>query len=64
MIPIQTLFKMMFDNNASDLHLRVGVQPVFRIYGNWSASDGYNKTQRNGTDSSNPDDSRSICCFY
>ena len=33
MIPIQTLFKMMFDNNASDLHLRVGVQPAFRIYG-------------------------------
>ncbi len=33
MIPIQNLFKMMFDNNASDLHLRVGVQPAFRIYG-------------------------------
>lgn len=33
MIPIQNLFKMMFDNNASDLHLRVGVQPVFRIFG-------------------------------
>jgi len=33
MIPIQNLFKMMFENNASDLHLRVGVQPVFRVYG-------------------------------
>lgn len=33
MIPIQSLLKMMVDNNASDLHLRAGVQPVFRIYG-------------------------------
>ncbi len=33
MISIQNLLKMMVDNNASDLHLRAGVQPVFRIYG-------------------------------
>lgn len=33
MISIQALLKMMVDHNASDLHLRAGVQPVFRIYG-------------------------------
>jgi twitching motility protein PilT len=33
MINIHALMKMMFDNNASDLHLRVGTPPTFRING-------------------------------
>lgn len=33
MIQIQSLLKFMVDNNASDLHMRVGVVPVFRIHG-------------------------------
>jgi twitching motility protein PilT len=33
MINIQMLLKTMFDNGASDLHLRVGTAPTFRING-------------------------------
>jgi twitching motility protein PilT len=33
MIQIQSLLKFMVENNASDLHMRVGVVPVFRIHG-------------------------------
>jgi twitching motility protein PilT len=33
MITIHALLKLMVDRNASDLHLRVGVQPVFRVNG-------------------------------
>jgi|WetSurMetagenome_2_1015567.scaffolds.fasta_scaffold01102_11 twitching motility protein PilT len=33
MINIHALLKTMFDNNASDLHLRVGTPPTFRING-------------------------------
>lgn len=33
MISIPALLKLMVEKNASDLHLRAGVAPVFRIYG-------------------------------
>ena len=33
MIHIHVLMKTMFDNKASDLHLRVGTPPTFRIHG-------------------------------
>jgi twitching motility protein PilT len=33
MINMQMLLKTMFDNNASDLHMRVGTPPTFRVNG-------------------------------
>jgi len=33
MIPIDSLLRAMMEQNASDLHLRVGIPPVFRING-------------------------------
>ncbi|HMD68911.1 MAG TPA: type IV pilus twitching motility protein PilT [Chitinivibrionales bacterium] len=33
MINIHSLLKTMFDNNASDLHIRVGTPPTFRVNG-------------------------------
>ena len=34
---IDDLLKLMVEKNASDLHIRVGSPPMFRIYGKLSA---------------------------
>ena len=33
MIDINVLLKTMFENKASDLHIRVGTPPTFRVHG-------------------------------